>query len=130
MKNITAAKKIVFHAVGDTGPRYGPQAIRAVSDAMEARIDLKSAGGGQPSFFYHLGDVVYLNGVSTLYPDQFYDPYKFYPRDIFAIAAKTMAIRTERRRPIRWRPSRHCKDYTAAVAGKKSRRGKSRRITE
>jgi Calcineurin-like phosphoesterase len=85
VKQIVSAKKIVFHSVGDTGPAYGPDAIRAVSDAMEAQVK-NAAAGSAPSFFYHLGDVVYFNGQSTAYQDQFYDPYKFYPRDIFAIA--------------------------------------------
>src|SRR5258708_11363348 len=37
-------------------------------------------------FFYHLGDVVYWNGISYHYPEQFYEPYKHYPVPIFAIA--------------------------------------------
>ncbi|MBV9851959.1 MAG: metallophosphoesterase [Armatimonadetes bacterium] len=40
---------------------------------------------GQPAFLYLLGDVIYFNGQSTLYREQFYDPYKFYPAPIFAI---------------------------------------------
>src|SRR5262249_39159340 len=34
---------------------------------------------------YHLGDVVYFNGISKDYPVQFYEPYQFYPAMIFAI---------------------------------------------
>jgi 3',5'-cyclic AMP phosphodiesterase CpdA len=34
---------------------------------------------------YHLGDIVYFNGESYLYREQFYDPYKYYPAPIFAI---------------------------------------------
>lgn len=36
-------------------------------------------------FFYHLGDVVYFNGLEHLYDSQFYEPYQYYPAPIFAI---------------------------------------------
>src|SRR5262249_7258833 len=39
----------------------------------------------QPSFFYHLGDVVYYHGEDVGYHDQFYFPYQDYPAPIFAI---------------------------------------------
>jgi len=38
-----------------------------------------------PSFFYHLGDVVYYFGEGTYYYDQFYEPYRDYPAPILAI---------------------------------------------
>ena len=38
-----------------------------------------------PSFFYHLGDVVYYFGEATYYYDQFYEPYRDYPAPIIAI---------------------------------------------
>jgi hypothetical protein len=38
-----------------------------------------------PSFFYHLGDVVYYFGEATYYYDQFYEPYRLYPAPIIAI---------------------------------------------
>ena len=38
-----------------------------------------------PSFFYHLGDVVYFDGERNQYSPQFYDPYLHYPAPIFAI---------------------------------------------
>ena len=38
-----------------------------------------------PSFFYHLGDVVYKFGEASEYNTQFYEPYGFYPGPIFAI---------------------------------------------
>ena len=50
---------------------------------MEGQIS--SGDAGNPAFFYHLGDVVYYNGESVDYRDQYYDPYKFYPPVIFAI---------------------------------------------
>ena len=52
---------------------------------MEQQIQNPGVNGS-PAFFYHLGDVVYFNGISTDYPSQFYDPYQFYPATIFAIA--------------------------------------------
>jgi hypothetical protein len=39
-----------------------------------------------PSFFLHLGDVVYSFGESQYYYDQFYEPARNYPAPIFAIA--------------------------------------------
>jgi 3',5'-cyclic AMP phosphodiesterase CpdA len=38
-----------------------------------------------PSFFYHLGDVVYFDGERGRYYDQFYEPYLHYLAPIFAI---------------------------------------------
>ncbi len=38
-----------------------------------------------PSFFYHLGDVVYFYGESSNYYAQFYEPYMHYPGPILAI---------------------------------------------
>lgn len=100
---INQAKKLVFHTVGDTGPIYGDQMMKLVAEAMEAQfinaprlgdsasLDPKAIKSpepenGDPSFFYHLGDVVYFNGISTDYPVQFYEPYEYYPARIFAIA--------------------------------------------
>jgi Calcineurin-like phosphoesterase len=97
------AKKLVFHTVGDTGPIKGDEVIKLVAQEMEAQfaqapkvghaaslnpntIVAPAPEAGDPSFFYHLGDVVYFNGVSTEYPAQFYEPYQYYPGPIFAIA--------------------------------------------
>jgi hypothetical protein len=38
-----------------------------------------------PSFFFHIGDVVYNFGEAQYYYDQFYDPYRDYPAPIIAI---------------------------------------------
>jgi len=38
-----------------------------------------------PSFFYHLGDVVYYDGELANYFPEFYEPYINYPAPIFAI---------------------------------------------
>jgi Calcineurin-like phosphoesterase len=85
LASIAAAKKIVFHAVGDTG---ASMAIRIateadVADAMTA--DLKATAGEAPSFLFHLGDVIYNFGEAQYYYDQFYEPFRGYNRPIFAI---------------------------------------------
>jgi hypothetical protein len=85
MKRIAAAGKLVFHAVGDTGGIKGEEAQEAVAHAMEEQIQHASSLSDRPAFFYHLGDVVYYNGLRHLYNAQFYDPYKYYPAPIFAI---------------------------------------------
>src|SRR5579863_2044813 len=90
---IAAAKKITFHAVGDTGAAkvnatqtvaVAIQHEASVADAMAA--DVENGGAGGPAFFFHLGDVVYSFGEDQYYYDQFYDPYREYDRPIFAIA--------------------------------------------
>jgi hypothetical protein len=83
-KRILDARKIVFHCVGDTGGIKGTEAQEAIAHAMEAQIQ-SAADADRPAFFYHLGDVVYYNGLEHLYSSQFYEPYKYYPAPIFAI---------------------------------------------
>lgn len=83
-KDAKAAGKIVFHAMGDTGGVYGTEAQDAVAKAIEAQID-GAAASDKPSFFFHLGDVVYFNGEDKLYVSQFYEPYQNYSAPIFAI---------------------------------------------
>jgi hypothetical protein len=84
VNTIQTSGKIVFHAVGDTGGYNGTDTEEAVAEAMEAQFTTNAANT-VPSFFYHLGDVIYYNGQSTLYEAQFYEPYKYYPQVIFAI---------------------------------------------
>ena len=112
--SIEKAKKIVFHAVGDTGAakvnsfQSAAQAIAneaSVADAMSR--DVAHAGPTTPAFFFHLGDVVYNFGEGQYYYDQFYEPFRFYDRPIFAIPETMTApcserIQTFRRcRPLR-----------------------------
>jgi hypothetical protein len=82
---ITAAKKIVFHAVGDTGAakKSSPADEASVADLMAA--DVRAGGHGAPAFFFHPGDVVYYFGEGQYYYDQFYEPFRAYDRPIFAI---------------------------------------------
>jgi hypothetical protein len=86
LRRIKAAGKIIFHAAGDTGAsnegKYGNE-IR-VSDQVTK--DYRTSNiANRPTFFYHLGDIVYDFGESKYYYDQFYDPFRNYPAPIFAI---------------------------------------------
>ncbi len=87
LPGITAAAttrgKIVFHAVGDTGGIKNPNHQLAVAAALVA--DLAKPVDEAPSFFYHIGDVVYFNGQTTEYYSQFYEPYSRYTAPIIAI---------------------------------------------
>src|SRR5207249_156158 len=82
LKRIKAAKKIVFHAAGDTGPSRSARFHEAVVERMEADFQQPPAA---PAFFYHLGDVVYNFGEPEYYYSQFYEPHRNYPAPIFAI---------------------------------------------
>ncbi|HSY02955.1 MAG TPA: metallophosphoesterase [Acidobacteriaceae bacterium] len=81
---ITAAGQIVFHSVGDTGSVTGPETQSLVADKMVTDFDETDAAD-VPSFFFHLGDVVYYFGEGAYYYDQFYEPYRNYPAPIIAI---------------------------------------------
>ncbi len=83
---ITKAGKIVFHAVGDTGAsteKSLPNEL-SVADAMCGDFALRTEND-RPLFFFHLGDVVYNFGEAKYYYDQFYEPFRNYPRPILAI---------------------------------------------
>lgn len=82
-----ATGSLVFHSVGDTGGVYGDNVQKAIAAEMEAQRAGAVAGKQPPpAFFYDLGDVVYFNGLSTLYVSQFYEPYQDYHAGILAIA--------------------------------------------
>lgn len=84
-QDVQQAGKLVFHTVGDTGGINDGSVIQtAVAEAMEAQIQ-SAPDADKPRFFYHLGDIVYFNGQSEEYPQQFYEPYQHYPAPIFAI---------------------------------------------
>ena len=92
MTAIGQAKKIIFHAVGDTGAakvtrsQTAATAIgheAAVADAMVKDVQDQALNG--PAFFFHLGDVIYNFGEAQYYYDQFYEPFRAYDRPIFAI---------------------------------------------
>jgi hypothetical protein len=82
---IAAQKKMVFHALGDTGnAKHGAEAQEAIAEHLVRQRE-SLTGAEQPLFFYHLGDVVYYNGERRKYEPQFYDPYLLYTAPIFAI---------------------------------------------
>jgi hypothetical protein len=81
---VREAGQLVFHAVGDTGGVNGTGAQINVADHMARQVH-ETPMPDQPSFLFHLGDVVYDHGEDSGYHDQFYHPYKDYPAPIFAI---------------------------------------------
>jgi acid phosphatase type 7 len=83
IKSINEKGSISFHAVGDTGGINNETYQQINSEAMEK--DFSNANKDQPSFFYHLGDVIYYAGEANHYYGQFYEPYQYYPKPIFAI---------------------------------------------
>jgi hypothetical protein len=89
---ITEAKKLSFHAVGDTGAakvnsfQTAGQALENEASVADAMVrDVTEGGATGPAFFFHLGDVVYNFGEGQYYYDQFYEPFRAYDRPIFAI---------------------------------------------
>jgi hypothetical protein len=81
---IQKSGQIVFHTVGDTGSTKGPSTQSQVADKMVTDFAEQNAAD-VPSFFYHLGDVVYNFGEAAYYYDQFYEPYRNYPAPIISI---------------------------------------------
>ncbi|GAC1420249.1 MAG: hypothetical protein NVS9B7_09800 [Flavisolibacter sp.] len=81
---IHGAGKIVFHSGGDTGSVRGPGTQSQVADKMVNDFN-NEPPTDQPSFFFHLGDVVYSFGEGKYYYDQFYEPYRDYQAPILAI---------------------------------------------
>jgi Calcineurin-like phosphoesterase len=81
---ILKAGKIVFHMVGDTGAAHNPGAQQNLADHMADQVATTTLPE-QPSFFFHLGDIVYTFGEEKFYMDEFYKPYARYEAPIFAI---------------------------------------------
>lgn len=84
LQAIQKAGMIVFHSVGDTGGINGTDIQDELAGQMEEQIK-NAAADSVPAFFFHLGDVVYYNGISSDYKPQFYEPYQYYPGPIFAV---------------------------------------------
>src|SRR5262245_29811394 len=78
------AGKLVFHCVGDVGGVNGTATQEAVAAAMEEQLDTTDEDA-VPAFLYIVGDVVYFNGQQRLYKTEFYEPYQYYRKLIFAI---------------------------------------------
>lgn len=83
-QQIVTNKLLVFHSVGDTGGVTSPTYIDGVSRFMECDMNY-IAPPQRPTFFYHLGDVVYYAGESANYWPEFYEPYLNYNAPIVAI---------------------------------------------
>ncbi len=82
--SINQSGTLVFHAVGDTGGVNTPTQIENVATYMESDFTNPDVTT-HPSFFYHLGDVVYYDGELANYYPEFYEPYMHYPGPIIAI---------------------------------------------
>jgi hypothetical protein len=92
LKPIVEAKRLSFHAVGDTGAAKVSRSQKmATAISHEAGVadlmaeDLAKGGDQAPAFFFHLGDIVYNFGEGQYYYDQFYEPFRNYDRPAFAI---------------------------------------------
>jgi len=83
-QQIVTDKLLVFHSVGDTGGVTTPTYIDGVSHFMQCDMNYIDPPQ-RPSFFYHLGDVVYYAGESANYWPEFYEPYWKYNAPIVAI---------------------------------------------
>ncbi len=85
VKALGQQKQIVFHALGDTGNTRSVLPQNSVTDKLATDFQ-ESDAAEVPAFLFHLGDVVYSFGEAQYYYDQFYEPYRDYPRPIVAIA--------------------------------------------
>jgi hypothetical protein len=75
--------EIRFHALGDSGVNHAEEAEKVAEDMS---TDYKAGAGSQnPSFLFHLGDVVYGPSKEDHYGERFYRPYRHYPGKILAI---------------------------------------------
>ena len=79
-------KKMLVHMAGDTGGLTFPTFKHRVADEMTRQCQEAVLPPDRPSFFFHLGDVVYNFGQADQYYPQFFEPYQHYPAPIFAIA--------------------------------------------
>lgn len=83
---IVQKKRITFHLNGDMGGISYAVPQELVAKGMEADFGASLDASRNPAFLYILGDCVYYNGEVKEYYPQFYQPYEFYPRPIFAVA--------------------------------------------
>lgn len=75
--------KVLFHSTGDTGKRAdSPQGDVAAAMTKDFDIDRPTES---PSFFLHLGDVIYGHTKDQGFRQEFYEPYMHYPGKIVAI---------------------------------------------
>jgi hypothetical protein len=87
IKQINAAGKIIFHALGDSGASTAGKKYQHELDVSDqVTMDCHTSDQpNHPAFLFHLGDVVYDFGEAQYYYDQFYDPFRNYPLPIFGI---------------------------------------------
>lgn len=83
-QSITAAKKMVFQVLGDSGGVQDGEFQGNVAAQMIDQV-AAAADGDKPQFCYHVGDVVYFTGEKSEYYAQFYEPYAHYEPPIFSI---------------------------------------------
>lgn len=75
--------EIRFHALGDSGVGHAEKAEEIADDMA---TDFKAGAGAlNPSFLFHLGDVIYGPGKEDHFTERFYRPYRHYPGKILAI---------------------------------------------
>ena len=75
--------EIRFHSLGDSGVNH---AVEAEQVADEMALDFQAGAGAlNPSFLFHLGDVIYGPDKQNHYGERFYRPYRHYPGKILAI---------------------------------------------
>ncbi|QNK63514.1 metallophosphoesterase [Pedobacter sp. PAMC26386] len=78
--------KMVFQVAGDTGGIKSPAFQKLIAEEMGKQYDEAKNKAAQPSFLYHVGDIVYHFGEADQYERQFFTPYQDYPLPIYAIA--------------------------------------------
>src|SRR6202166_3429572 len=75
VKAIRDSGQVIFHSVGDTGAPAQSKLPNEMDVANLMLEDFAAASkADRPTFFYHLGDVVYYYGEQEYYYDQFYEP--------------------------------------------------------
>jgi hypothetical protein len=83
VSEVQSLGEIRFHALGDSGVNHAEQAEQVAEDMA---TDFKAGAGAlNPSFLFHLGDVIYGPGKQEHYGERFYRPYRHYPGKILAI---------------------------------------------
>jgi 3',5'-cyclic AMP phosphodiesterase CpdA len=91
LEQIKSARKIAFHAVGDTGDVHASTTRHQESVIGSMTSDL-TVPEPAPAFLFHLGDVVYFFGERAKYYEQFFGPFRDYDRPIFAIPGNHDAV--------------------------------------
>jgi hypothetical protein len=82
-QNLEAAKKMVFHVLGDSGGVVDGEFQNNVVAQMISQLN--PGDPSSPQFCYHVGDVVYFTGSHDDYYAQFYEPYAHYTPPILSI---------------------------------------------